>query len=66
MQQDLQNQIRERAYHLWLANGCRDDQSDQHWLAAEREVLAAFAAGRTPVGGKRATAKAPSKGRRAA
>ena len=44
MPQDLELAIRERAYHLWIAEGCRDGESDRHWLAAEREVLAAFAA----------------------
>jgi hypothetical protein len=43
MPQDLELTIRERAYHLWVAEGCRDGESDRHWLAAEREVLAAFA-----------------------
>jgi Protein of unknown function (DUF2934) len=44
MQQSLENQIRERAYHLWEAGGYQDGAADQHWLAAEREVLASFAA----------------------
>jgi hypothetical protein len=54
MQRDLEQQIRERAYHLWAADGRRDGCSERHWLAAEREVLAAFAA---------AAPTAPSKGR---
>jgi hypothetical protein len=44
MQQGLENQIRERAYQLWEASGYQDGATDQHWLAAEREVLASFAA----------------------
>jgi hypothetical protein len=44
MQSNLENQIRERAYHLWEASGYQDGAADQHWLAAESEVLAAFAA----------------------
>jgi hypothetical protein len=44
MPQDLEHKIRERAYHLWVADGCRDGCSERHWLAAEREVLVAFAA----------------------
>ena len=43
MQQKLEHQIRERAYHLWLAEGGHDGAADRHWLAAEREVLAATA-----------------------
>ena len=58
MPQDLEATIRERAYHLWVADGCRDGASEHHWLAAEREVLAAFAAtapaskGTKPAGGQ--------------
>ena len=38
--QDLEQAIRECAYHLWLADGCRDGNADAHWLSAQREVLA--------------------------
>ena len=44
MPQELEQQIRERAYHLWVADGCPDGESDRYWLAAERELLTAFAA----------------------
>jgi hypothetical protein len=39
--QDIEQAIRERAYHLWMENGCRDGDADTHWLAAQREVLSA-------------------------
>lgn len=38
--QELEQVIRERAYHLWIAEGCRDGNADAHWLMAQREVLA--------------------------
>jgi hypothetical protein len=38
--QDLEQAIRERAYHLWVADGFRDGNADAHWLTAQREVLA--------------------------
>ncbi|MCK1409383.1 DUF2934 domain-containing protein [Bradyrhizobium sp. 76] len=38
---DLEQSIRERAYELWLESGCVDGNSDAHWLAAQREVVAA-------------------------
>jgi hypothetical protein len=38
--QYLEQSIRERAYHLWIADGCHDGRADTHWLAAQREVLA--------------------------
>jgi Protein of unknown function (DUF2934) len=37
----LNDRIRERAYEIWFAAGCRDGEAQQHWLAAEREILAA-------------------------
>jgi len=37
--QDLEQAIRERAYHLWVADGNRDGNADAHWLAAQREIL---------------------------
>ena len=58
MPQELEQQIRERAYHLWVADGCPDGESDRYWLAAERELLTAFAA-TTP-------APKPRRGRRTA
>jgi hypothetical protein len=44
MDQSLENRIRERAYEIWSANGFVHGQADQHWLAAEREILAASTA----------------------
>ena len=69
MQPELETQIRERAYHRWIADGCRDGEADKHWLAAERDVLAAFASSTPPKARRRANvasvAKAPAKARRA-
>jgi DUF2934 family protein len=39
--QDIDQIIRERAYHLWTESGCEDGNADAHWLAAQREVLSA-------------------------
>ena len=44
MESSLQNRIRERAYELWNAGGRVDGHADQHWLAAERELLVEMAA----------------------
>ena len=38
---NLEQAIRERAYHLWLADGCRDGAADAYWLSAQRELLSA-------------------------
>jgi Protein of unknown function (DUF2934) len=34
LMQDLEQVIRERAYHLWMADGCGDGSADAHWLSA--------------------------------
>jgi len=39
MHQDLSERIRERAYEIWIASGYRDGKAEQHWLAAEQEIL---------------------------
>jgi hypothetical protein len=41
MEPNLSDRIRERAYEIWIASGYRDGEAQQHWLAAEREVLSA-------------------------
>jgi DUF2934 family protein len=47
MDQSLESRIRERAYEIWTAHGCVHGQAEHHWLAAEREVLAASTAALT-------------------
>ena len=37
--QDIDQAIRERAYHLWRESGCQHGNADGHWLEAQREVL---------------------------
>jgi hypothetical protein len=44
----LEDRIRQRAYEIWTAHGCTDGQADQHWHAAEREILTESTA--TPAG----------------
>jgi hypothetical protein len=61
MEQSLEQRIRERAYTLWLENGCADGNAVQHWLAAERELLAMMTA-QAPASTAPATRK-PSKSR---
>ncbi|HEY1749043.1 MAG TPA: DUF2934 domain-containing protein [Xanthobacteraceae bacterium] len=39
MDANLNARIRERAYEIWFATGCRSGEAEQHWLAAEREIL---------------------------
>ena len=40
----MQQRIRERAYEIWNTSGRMHGQAEQHWLAAEREVLAEMTA----------------------
>lgn len=36
---NLEEAIRERAYHLWTADGQPEGKAEFHWLKAQREVL---------------------------
>lgn len=40
MDKMLESRIRERAYEIWNTTGRPHGQAEQHWLRAEREVLA--------------------------
>lgn len=35
----LEQRIRERAYELYVAGGCRDGHADEDWRLAEEEIL---------------------------
>ena len=67
---DLEQAIRERAYHLWVANGRQDGNAEAHWLAAQREVLASslesLGSVSTSLKPKKASKRTPSKKARAA
>ena len=43
METALEQRIRERAYEIWNAEGQAAGKAADHWLAAEREVLASLA-----------------------
>jgi hypothetical protein len=47
---NLEEAIRERAYHLWIADGQPEGQADIYWLYAQREILNAAAAAPTDTG----------------
>jgi hypothetical protein len=40
--QDIEQAIRERAYHLWIESGRHEGQAEHHWLAAQRSILGAL------------------------
>ena len=42
MSQELEQRIRERAYELWAMSGYSHGQDEEHWCAAEREIVAAM------------------------
>jgi hypothetical protein len=44
MEPTLEHRIRQRAYEIWDARGRADGSADEHWLAAEREVLSSLCA----------------------
>ena len=69
--QDVEQAIRERAYELWISDGCQDGSAEAHWLTAQREVLASSlenlgSVSSTPRTPRKATKKTPSKNMRAA
>ena len=37
--QNLEEAIRERAYHLWIANGQPEGKAEIYWLNAQHEIL---------------------------
>jgi hypothetical protein len=43
MEQNLSDRIRERAYEIWVASGSPEGEAEQHWLTAEKEILATLA-----------------------
>lgn len=38
MQSSRDERIRERAYHIWVAEGRIEGRQDEHWQQAEREI----------------------------
>ena len=44
MEHTLEHRIRQRAYEIWNAEGRADGKADEHWIAAEREVLSVLSA----------------------
>jgi Protein of unknown function (DUF2934) len=43
MEHNLSDRIRERAYEIWVASGSPEGEAEQHWLTAEKEILATLA-----------------------
>jgi phosphoenolpyruvate synthase/pyruvate phosphate dikinase len=43
---NLDDEIRRRAYELWEQQGCESGHQEEHWLLAEREILARYSSGR--------------------
>jgi hypothetical protein len=42
MEHTLEHRIRERAYEIWNADSRANGRAEEHWLAAEREVLSSL------------------------
>jgi hypothetical protein len=57
-------QVRQRAYEIWLDLGRADGQAHDHWIAAERDLLAQPAKPKTArVGDSQATTAARKTGK---
>ena len=57
MQQNLSDRIRERAYEIWVASGSPEGEAEQHWLTAEKEILAILAPAVPNASAKRRTGR---------
>ena len=40
----FEEQVRQRAYEIWVELGRADGHAPDHWLAAERDILASMTA----------------------
>jgi hypothetical protein len=56
--QDLEHAIRERAYHLWIADGRPEGNADVYWLSAQREILTTSLEGSSKTAATRPVKKA--------
>jgi hypothetical protein len=54
MSHELEQRIRERAYELWAMSGYPHGRDEEHWCAAEREIVSAT---HVPAKSKKKTAK---------
>jgi len=67
---NLEEAIRERAYHLWIADGQPEGNADVYWLNAQREILTtslnSSETAATPHGGSVSATTKPAKKARVA
>lgn len=64
MEQMLEQRIRMRAYEIWHSQGCAEGNADEHWLAAEREVLSSAMSAQASTATARSETVSPRKARR--
>jgi hypothetical protein len=57
MEQNLSDRIRERAYEIWVASGSPEGEAEQHWLTAEKEILAILVPAAPNASAKRRTGR---------
>jgi len=58
---NLEEAIRERAYHLWTADGQPEGKADVYWLNAQREILTTSLEGNITADSAPVTAKPAKK-----
>ncbi|MCG5241742.1 DUF2934 domain-containing protein [Azospirillum doebereinerae] len=61
MSVDVEQRIRDRAYTIWLEQGCPHGQDGDHWLQAERDVAATVTLVGIPAETAAPAVKAPRK-----
>ncbi len=65
MSADVEQRIRERAYAIWLEEGCPDGRDREHWLLAEEEIIGAAQQEAAQQETAKPAAKAPRRSRTA-
>ena len=58
---NLEEAIRERAYHLWIADGQPEGKADIHWMNAQLEILTTSVEGLTTATAADPVATRPAK-----
>ena len=64
--QDVEQAIRERAYHFWLAAGRPNGNAEAYWFAAQREIVGASLGSFAPMIAPEVSDKKPTKNAKAA
>lgn len=60
MDMSFEDQVRERAYHIWMSAGMEDGMAHEHWALAEQAVVAEIKPAKKAAAKKAVAVKAPA------